>query len=228
MLANFSVERLLYILPAIILALTFHEFAHALAAYRFGDPTAKDAGRLTLNPLRHLDPIGTLMLIIAGFGWAKPVPINPYYFQGRRNRKIIAVSVAGPLMNLLEAILGAAVLALLVHLAYRQGGMTLSGVGNYAVNFLIYFVQINVVLAVFNLIPIPPLDGSKILAGLLPPDKMNLLFALERNGFLILLLLMFLPDLLGLVGLPRIDVLGYIITKPANWLLNGMFSLFGL
>ena len=107
MFLNFDLERLIYVIPAIIIALTFHEYAHARIAYAFGDPTAKNEGRMTLNPLKHLDPIGTLLLIFAGFGWAKPVPVNPFYFQGNRKRKMLLVSLGGPAMNLLEAIAGA-------------------------------------------------------------------------------------------------------------------------
>ena len=106
-------------------------------------------GRLTLNPLKHLDPVGTLLLIFAGFGWAKPVPINPYYFQGNRKKKVLAVSVAGPLMNLLEAVVGAAILFLLLHLL----GNSSSKVSYYLILFFYYYVQINVVLAIFNLLP---------------------------------------------------------------------------
>ena len=93
MFLNFDLERLIYVIPAIIIALTFHEYAHARIAYAFGDPTAKNEGRMTLNPLKHLDPIGTLLLIFAGFGWAKPVPVNPFYFQGNRKRKMLLVSL---------------------------------------------------------------------------------------------------------------------------------------
>lgn len=219
----FDLQRLAYVIPAIIIALSFHEYAHGRVAYAFGDPTAKNAGRLTLNPLKHLDPVGTLLLIFAGFGWAKPVPINPFYFGGNRKRKLMLVSLAGPLTNILEAIAGAAILSLLLHLVSGYHVVLA-----YFVQFLSYFVMINCVLAVFNLIPIPPLDGSKILAGLLPNDKMNIVFALDRYGFLILMLLMFLPNLLGLLGLPRLDIFGVIISAPAGWLVDGIYTIVGL
>ncbi|MBR2783006.1 MAG: site-2 protease family protein [Firmicutes bacterium] len=217
---DLSLTRLIYVVPAIVIALTFHEYAHARVSYAFGDPTAKNAGRLTLNPLKHLDPIGALLLIVAGFGWAKPVPINPAYYRGNRGHKLILVSAAGPLMNLLEALVGVAALSLIYHLALSHQewftGDLRYNAYRYILNFLQYFCSINIVLMVFNLIPIPPLDGSKLLTGLLPPDKMNLILALERYGFIILAALMFL------------GWLDPVIAAPARWIMNGLYSVFGL
>ncbi|MBR5429115.1 MAG: site-2 protease family protein [Firmicutes bacterium] len=217
---DLSLNRLIYVVPAIIIALTFHEYAHARVSYAFGDPTAKNAGRLTLNPLKHLDPIGALLLIFVGFGWAKPVPINPYYYRGNRGHKMILVSAAGPLMNLLEALVGLALLTLIYHLGLSHQAWFSSDLRydlySYCIKFLQYFASINVVLMVFNLIPIPPLDGSKLLTGLLPADKMNVVLALERYGFIILAALMFL------------GWLDPVISRPAQWILRGLYSLFGL
>lgn len=218
-----TLERLMYVLPAIIVALTFHEYAHARVAYAFGDPTAQEAGRLSLNPLKHLDPVGTLLLVLAGFGWAKPVPVNPWYFTGSRKRKMMAVSVAGPVMNLLEALAGAGVMSLLWH--FTQGD---SGFLQWLFLFLYYFVQINLVLALFNLLPVPPLDGSRIIAGLLPDSKQHWVYSLERYGFIILLALVFIPSLLSRLGLPDIDILGIVIGRPAGWLTQQIFSLVGM
>lgn len=218
---DFSLQRLVYVVPAIIIALTFHEYAHARASYAFGDPTAKNAGRLTLNPLKHLDIAGTLLLVLVGFGWAKPVPINPFYYGENRGRKLMLVSAAGPLMNLAEALVGMLILTLLVHVAANYPALYF-GVGfansayYYFINLLQYFVSINIVLMVFNLIPIPPLDGSKLLTGLLPPDKIDIVLALERYGFIILIALMFF------------NVLDVIISAPAGWILDGLYRLFGL
>ncbi len=219
----FNLHRIVFVVPAIIVALTFHEYAHARVSYAFGDPTPREEGRMTLNPLRHLDIVGTLLLIIAGFGWAKPVPINPWYYGAKRKQKLVLVSAAGPVMNLLEAFVGAGLLALIYH--FSSGESLVIG---YFFSFLYYFVSINLTLAVFNLIPIPPLDGSKILGGLLPDRHMHIAFSLEQYGFGILLLLVFIPDILGILGLPRIDVLGIIISTPANWMMNGLFRLFGI
>ncbi|WP_459911341.1 site-2 protease family protein [Desulfotomaculum defluvii] len=166
--------------PPILFALTLHEYAHAYTAYRLGDKTAYYEGRLTANPLKHLDPLGTLLLFIAGFGWAKPVPVNPFYFDDRK-KGMMLVSLAGPMTNLLLAVIGSILLGLLT----PTGGLAF---------MLSYFIYINVLLAVFNLIPIPPLDGSKILAGLLPGPQ-QWLYQLERYGTAILFLLIFLGAL---------------------------------
>lgn len=218
---SFDFHRLLYVVPAIIIALTVHEYAHARVAYAFGDSTAKNAGRLSLNPLRHLDVLGTLLLIIVGFGWAKPVPINPWYFGENRKRKVLWVSLAGPVANLIQAVVGTAALALIQHFVIKPSPFIL-----YIVQLLLYYIQINIVLAIFNLIPIPPLDGSKILASLLPDRQFGIILGLERYGFLILMILCFLPNILGWLGLPQLDILGIIISVPSQWIWNGLWSLF--
>lgn len=220
---DFDLTRLLYILPAILIALTVHEYAHARTAYAFGDTTARDAGRMSLNPLRHLDPIGALLMIFVGFGWAKPVPINPWYFGANRKRKVLLVSLAGPVSNLLQALVGTGIMALLVHFVSALGTVTL-----YLFRLLNYYVQINISLAVFNLIPVPPLDGSKILGGLLPDRYFGFMLKMERYGFLILMVLCFLPEILGRLGLPSIDILGTIISVPAYWIRKMLFTLFGI
>lgn len=169
----------------ILMSLTVHEVSHGYAAYKLGDPTAKNAGRLSLNPLKHLDPIGALMLFIFGFGWAKPVPVNPYYFEGDRRKGMMTVSFAGPASNLL--------LAFILIAIYTIGHFgTLSYA--YSVTGLILYraITLNVYLAIFNLIPIPPLDGSKILAGVLPQaTAYKFLTTVEQYGFLILMALVF-------------------------------------
>ena len=175
-------------LPALLIALSFHEYAHARIAYAWGDPTAKNEGRLTLNPLVHLDPLGLLMMLFVRFGWARPVPINPFYFRDRR-KGLFWVSLAGPGMNLL---LGFAATFLWV---LGRGW----GWGFFVESILSYLVIYNVFLAIFNIIPLPPLDGSKILSSLLPPRQLSYYQTIEPYGpFLLIALLVFgrLPALL--------------------------------
>jgi len=183
------VAELLIIAPPILFALTIHEYAHGWVAYRLGDPTAKDAGRLTLNPLAHLDPIGTLMLFIVKLGWAKPVPVNPYNFRDPR-RDMMWVSFAGPASNFLAAF-GLAIVFKLAAGSFPYG----VGAGSLLDVILLMLrwgILINIILGVFNLIPIPPLDGSKILMGFLPPAYAHQFAQLERFGpFLLIFILMF-------------------------------------
>lgn len=157
-------EPLLFLawIMAIVVTLTIHEFSHGLTAAFFGDHTAKDAGRLTLNPLAHLDGLGFLMLLFAGFGWAKPVPVNPYNFKNQRLAMAV-VSLAGPLANLA----GVFVFGLI----FKSFASSL-GLNNLLPNFLYLLILVNASLFVFNLLPIPPLDGSKVLFAVLP-DKFN-------------------------------------------------------
>jgi Zn-dependent protease len=176
---DFNLHEMLLLLPAIILGLTFHEYMHGQVADLLGDHTARNLGRLTLNPIPHIDPIGFIMLILFKFGWAKPVPINPLNFRGDMKRGILLVSLAGPATNMLLAVAAA--------LIYR----VLSGIQlPYFTEIIFYIIYINVVLAVFNLIPVPPLDGSKILAGLLP-GRQEWLHQLEAYGMIVLIVLIF-------------------------------------
>ena len=148
-------------IPAILIALTVHEYAHGYVAWRFGDPTARNAGRLTLNPLSHLDVFGTIMLLFGPFGWAKPVPVNDYNLANPK-RDGLLVSLAGPASNILLALVFGYSLRLLM--AFGPEFM----MNIYCIGFLKLCVLINIGIAFFNLIPVPPLDGSHILAGLLP------------------------------------------------------------
>ncbi len=172
-------QNLVISLPAILIALSFHEFAHGYVAYRLGDLTPKYQGRLTVNPLAHLDPIGTIMLIFAHFGWAKPVMVNPLKFRGNMQRGMMLVALAGPLMNLFIALVGA-ILYNLVKFMPIDAFFILS---------LDYLVIINLSLAFFNLIPVPPLDGSKILAGILPYHMKDIVYKLEMYGPIILIMI---------------------------------------
>ncbi|WP_320169118.1 site-2 protease family protein [Maridesulfovibrio sp.] len=178
-----------------LLAITCHEAAHGYAAYLLGDPTAKMAGRLTLNPLRHLDPLGTLALILTRMiGWAKPVPVDPRYFKNPQ-RDMMLVSIAGPAANMLLAIMFAVVLNVLLGLDIRGYSETTLTILEPTAIISKAGVIINLALCFFNLLPIPPLDGSKIIAGFLPRETAYK-FMSFRYGFIIVIVL----AMLGLLG----------------------------
>jgi len=187
---NAYILRLVLFAPPVLFALTLHECAHAWTAMKFGDPTAKSLGRVTLNPLKHLDPIGTIALFVSGiFGWAKPVPINPSYFKNPA-KAMLWVALAGPLSNVVLA----AAFALLLRLTEVFTPSFLYGMPAIYAPLLLMIkisVLINISLAVFNMIPIPPLDGNKVLINLLPYDKALSLSRLEPYGFIILMALLF-------------------------------------
>jgi len=178
-----NLQGFLVAIPAILVAITFHEYAHGKVAALLGDRTAEYQGRLTLNPFAHLDPVGTLLLVIAGFGWAKPVQVDPRQFHGDRKKGMMLVGLAGPVMNLILGYLSAVALNILIRTQYSGAA------AGYLQQFLYLMLFYNVVLAVFNLIPVPPLDGSRILGGFLPYKYMGILETLERYGFIILLVL---------------------------------------
>jgi Zn-dependent protease len=168
----------LLVIP-LLFSVIIHEVAHGWVAYRMGDPTAKEMGRLTLNPLKHLDPLGTLMLFIVGFGWAKPVPVNFYNLRPRR-KGLILVSSAGIAANIL--------LAFLFESLFKIIPIRYEGTWMIAIYFM---VQINITLAALNLIPLPPLDGSKILMGIFPNQTREIYARLGPNGLIIILMLLF-------------------------------------
>ena len=190
LLMNDPVSFVLLIIP-LLYSVVIHEVAHGWVANRMGDPTAKLLGRLSLNPLKHLDPVGTLMLFLVGFGWAKPVPINMNNIADRR-RGLIFVSSAGILANIL--------LAFGSLLVYRLLGQSLTGTVALIANYTAY---INITLAALNLIPIPPLDGSKILMGFASRNTQYFLARIEPYGFFILIALLYLGWLDDFIGLIR-------------------------
>ena len=178
-----SLETLIAGVVALLVGLTFHEFSHALTADQLGDHRPRAMGRLTLNPIAHVDPIGALMLVVAGFGWAKPVMVNPAALRGGR-RSMALVAFAGPIANVVVAI-GFAVV-------FRV--MTLVGVDSgFFLNLVALIVQLNILLAIFNLIPIPPLDGYNVLLAYLPPRQAVTIQRYAPYGIIVLLLLIFLP-----------------------------------
>lgn len=181
---------LLLSVPAVLWAITFHEFCHGYMAYRLGDPTAARMGRLTLNPLRHFDPMGALMLLLFRFGWAKPVPVDPRYFK-HPQRDMLLVSVAGVGGNFLTAFLFGLAAKTFPYIFLSNPVLR---------QFIILMIVINIGLAVFNLIPIPPLDGSKLLYPLLPRAWLEKYFWLERYGFFVLMILVALGVIQAVMG----------------------------
>jgi len=178
-----NIQKLLIIAPPILLALSFHEYAHAYIANKFGDDTAKQSGRLTLNPLAHIDPIGTLMIFLVHFGWAKPVPVNPHRLRNPK-KDMLWISAAGPLANMILALISGILLRFIFATGGAHNQHSIIGLLIYAV---FMSMQINLALAIFNLLPISPLDGSKILFGLLPVKHEGKIYFLERYGPFILL-----------------------------------------
>lgn len=196
----------------LIIAFTVHEFAHAWSAFQLGDTTARDAGRLTLNPLSHLDPLGSLFLLIAGFGWARPVPFNPYALERRTPAGPMLVAAAGPLSNLL--------LAILASIPVQMGLIHPSPSGTFLPSLSSFFEQfifLNIILLFFNLIPVAPLDGEKVLEYFLPPSGRATLYRLRPYGPMILMFLIFIGPFIGinllsiLIGWPTQQVISLLI-----------------
>ncbi len=199
MLFRVPVEILVLLIPVLLFAPVFHEYSHAWVANKLGDPTARYSGRLTLNPLAHLDPFGSLMILFVGFGWAKPVPVDSRYLSNPR-LDMMKIAFAGPAANLLLAFIGGTIL--------RTGFM-----GGSITMMLYLFTQINIMLAVFNMIPIPPLDGSQIFSGIM----------MRRNPELVHKLQMYGPQiLLGLI------MVGYFTKISPLWIIMSPFVNFFL
>ena len=199
--------NLLYSLPALLIALSFHEFAHAWAANKMGDPTAKNMGRLTLDPVKHLDLVGTICLVLFRFGWAKPVPINPRNFK-KPVRDEILVSLAGVTMNFLVSFIAAA----LLFIFYGSVLVTVD-----IPSIIIFYVMIlNIYFGIFNLIPIPPLDGFHIISALFIRKAGKVINALYRYGFIILLILLLT------------NAIGMLLGAVSSAVISGYSAFFGL
>ena len=205
---------------ACLICLTVHELAHGLAAYRLGDPTAKLNGRLTLNPLSHIDWIGLFLLMAAGVGWAKPVPVDPRYFKNPKGGMAIT-ALAGPLSNLLMAYLSALALGALSAVAAVRGetaGLTLW------LDFFALMVSLNIGLGIFNLIPFPPLDGSKVVAMFLPDRWYYRWMQLERYGMFILMVALWFGVFDGFLGTARRVLVDWML-QGANGMFQAVLSL---
>jgi len=207
---NLSPSLIIARIITLLIAFTIHEFAHAWTANYFGDKTAQMEGRLTLNPAAHLDLVGTLMLLVAGFGWAKPVPVNPYILRRRSPSAMMWVSAAGPLSNLL--------LALVAAIPMRLGVIPLPqnwpGFLPTPYTFLYVFISVNILLMLFNLIPLAPLDGENVADYLFPPSWQRFMDKIRPYSSIILLALVFVLPMIG------IDILGWVLYPAMNALMS--------
>lgn len=210
MFPNFDLYYTLVTLPGILLGFTFHEYAHAYAATIFGDPTPGRQGRLTVNPLAHIDIWGLLLIIFAGFGWAKPVQTNPSNYHTRVREKDIVVSLVGPFTNLIIAIIAGAV----IFIMYRAGIDYYSSKVLY--DILYGVIWINSVLFIFNLIPLPPLDGFHIVVDILPNSFYNFVGFMMKYGNIVLLIFILSP------------LSNMIVSSGANFVIDFIYKLFGL
>lgn len=207
-------SEFLYLLPAIIVSLTLHEFAHAWMASRLGDPTPKQTGRLSLNPLNHIDPFGFIVMLLARFGWAKPVQVNPLYFQNPHKGMMIT-AIAGPIMNLGLCIVSSLLMFFSIVLGWPE----------FLYSFFVYMVYLNVGLAVFNLIPVHPLDGSRVLTYFFPRYA-NFMMRYGQYVQIAFILLLVLPEFFS-----TIDIISNLISAVQGGtmriLLNLWIKLFG-
>ena len=207
-----------------MLAITCHEASHGYMAWRFGDPTARMLGRLTLNPLKHLDLIGTLMIIFIGIGWAKPVPVVMENLHNPR-KNMIWVAAAGPITNLVLAIVSALLLRLVVEAGNPASLAPLAFVIEPLIYMLAFSVYINLMLAIFNMIPVPPLDGGRVLVGLLPYRQASSWARIEPYGMLIIIGLVFFTNLFSYTMLPVLNVAVHLLAGPQSGLVLGVTSL---
>ena len=221
---NIIYQIAVWLIPLVI-AIVFHEVAHGLVARRLGDPTAAERGRLSLNPVKHVDPFGTVILPLilavthagALFGWAKPVPVDYRRLNNPRRDKVL-VALAGPGMNLLLAIIGAAVLAATLALSSDPESFATGFIAANALNFIF----INIFLAVFNLLPVPPFDGSHVVEGLLPPTAAQRFASIGRYSLLVLIVLLLVLPAVG------VNVVGHLVSPIVDSIAAGLLGIFGL
>ena len=203
----------LYTLPALLISLSIHEFAHAWVAYKQGDYTQKIRGRLTLDPFKHIDPIGFLCIVLCGVGWGKPVMVDDRNFKNSR-RGTMFTALAGPLSNLLLAVLLTIVLKVLIMFGVF-GNLAANSVGNIFLQMILYTIEFNIIFGIFNLIPLPPLDGSKVLAYFLPRSLRGIMYTLERYSFVIILIIFF-TNITSYIITPAYNA----ILKLLEWIIN--------
>lgn len=226
---NETLTLALAIIPALIIAIVFHEVAHGWVARMLGDPTAAELNRLSLNPIRHVDPVGTLLvpggLALVGapvFGWAKPVPVNRWRLNNPRYG-MMAVAAAGPATNFILAAIGAAMLGLFVsNFSGPTADLQSSGAG-YTLLALQYFIRINIFLALFNLLPIPPFDGSHIVEGLLPDSAARAYERLRPYGMLLMVALLLVIPML----FPSWGIVERLVLPPVEWMWDRYMTLAG-
>lgn len=205
-------------IPLILIALVGHELGHALMSTKLGDPTPKAYGRLTINPFAHLDLVGTLLMIVTGFGWAKPVMINPQYYKNRKWGTAL-VSLSGPLSNLIMAFIGILLYAVFAKICIALKWYNVTVI-EWVQMIVVMFASYNLSLMLFNLIPIPPLDGSKVLGAVLPNRTYYKMLQYERYYTLILFGIIFL--------LSRLGVFNVVIGGGVNLILNGMLNILNI
>ena len=209
--SGFDIIEILLRIPALLLAFSVHECAHGYIAMKLGDPTARNLGRLTLNPIKHLDPFGTICMLLFGFGWAKPVPINARYFKKPR-RDMALTAIAGPVSNLLLAFVGVFLFYSFaaVWVRFPPSSAYMRNVWELTFQFLRIFMTLNVSLAVFNMIPVPPLDGSRFFYVFLPPKWYFGVMKYERYIYI------------GVLVLVWTGAIGFVLSPVAGWLIKMM------
>lgn len=211
---NLTVEYLLYAVPAIVIGMTVHEFAHGYVSYKLGDDTPLEQGRISLNPFRHIDPWGFLSLLLFGFGWGKPVRVNPYYYRDSKNG-MIWTALAGPISNFILAFVS----VFLYYLVVKAGGVYASDVSVSLLRFFSMSAGINLGMGLFNLIPVPPLDGSKILLGIVNEDMYFKILDNERI-FSVILILLLVTGMLDGVLVHGVDAFSEVFANISMFLLG--------
>lgn len=203
----------LYTLPALLISLSIHEFAHAWVAYKQGDISQKIRGRLTLDPFKHIDPIGFLCIVLCGVGWGRPVMVDDRNFKNSRKGTMLT-ALAGPVSNLLLAVLLTLVLKILMMVGVFDN-IVANSIGTIFLQMFLYTIEFNIVFGIFNLIPLPPLDGSKVLAYFLPQSLRGIMYTLERYSFIIILII-FCTNITSYIITPAYNA----ILNLLNWILN--------